>query len=128
LIVFRDGKPFLASATIGAGLHPDTLQNLVNVLALDMRPQQSGDQPKTQGPYLGVVSTAGSAPEYAKEAVTEGDFADAVLDDLRALGQPVEVIPKPGRQFSTWIGLRIDDGGVMRSGADSYFPAPAEGY
>lgn len=40
LIVLKGGKPILASAAVGSGLHEATLQNLINVLDFDMDPKR----------------------------------------------------------------------------------------
>jgi gamma-glutamyltranspeptidase/glutathione hydrolase len=119
IIALRGGRPFLASGAIGEGLHVASLQNLVNVLDLGMTPQQSGDQPKVQGPSY--------ATDVKKEAVALGDFSPQVLAGLEALGQPLEVRAR-GWQQSTWVGLRVGDAPRYRSGVDHTSPGPAEGY
>jgi gamma-glutamyltranspeptidase len=119
IIVLSGGKPCLASGAIGEGMHVDTLQNLVNVLDFGMTPQQSGDQPKIQGPSY--------ATDVAKEAVALGDFSPDILADLAALGQPVEVSPR-GWQQATWVGLGVGAAPHYRSGVDRTSPGPAEGY
>ena len=50
LIVLTAGKPVLASAAIGAGLHEATLQRLHNVIDFGMDIQQSTEQPIFHGP------------------------------------------------------------------------------
>ena len=52
----------------------------------------------------------GSSPtDYRKELVGEGEFSAAVLDGLRARGQPVEIVLRDnplGEGY--WIGIQID--------------------
>ena len=119
LIVLKDGKPVLASTAMGFGLHEATLQNLVNVLDFGMDPKTSVDQPTFRG---------ASPREYRKEVVGEGDFSPALLDGLRARGQPVEIVSKYD-QLGFWIGIQIDPTAHrLAAGVTSAMNALAEGY
>ena len=57
----------LGSSAIGSGLHPVTIQNLMNVLDLPMTPKNAADTPNFMGPYYGIQLTGPAKPEMEKE-------------------------------------------------------------
>jgi gamma-glutamyltranspeptidase/glutathione hydrolase len=121
LIVLKDGKPVLVSTAMGFGLHETTFQNLVNILDFGMDPKTSVDQPNFRG---------ASPDAYPAEMVGEGDFSAAVIEGLRARGQPVQAVARDnslGQGF--WIGIQIDRlGRRLSAGVTSAMNALAEGY
>ncbi len=104
LLVLRDGRPVLASVAIGSALHPATLHALINVLDYGLDPQPAVDAPGTHGPFSGDGKIK---PDYAKEAFGKDEFPESVLADLRARGQPVEIV-KSHAQAGYWAGIRLD--------------------
>jgi gamma-glutamyltranspeptidase/glutathione hydrolase len=128
LIVLKDGRPVLASTSIGAALHQATLQNLVNVLDFGMDPKTSVDQPNTRGPVYGMSFTGTANPEYESEAVGPGDFPEAVLDGVRGRGQAIKVVG-PHDQVGHWAGVRIDpEAHTLAGGVNSKLNGLVEGY
>jgi gamma-glutamyltranspeptidase/glutathione hydrolase len=105
LIVMKDGRPFLGSSSIGMGLHERTTQCLVDVLDHGMTPKQSIDAPAFMIPSLDPA-----AGPHPPAQVVEGQFGDAFLDQVRALGLGVNVKPASQRSLfqGYWIGVRID--------------------
>ena len=45
--------------------------------------------------------------ELEKETILKGDFPEAVLNGLRARGQPLKLIDVTPSMMGTWIGIRI---------------------
>jgi gamma-glutamyltranspeptidase/glutathione hydrolase len=128
LLVLKNGKPVLASSAVGSGLHQTTVQNVLNVLDFGMDPKTSVDQPNTRGPFLGFALNKPGKGEYEKEAVFEGDFPQAVLDGVRARGQPIKIVSKYD-QPGYWIGIHIDPANRKLSGGTTpLLPALVEGY
>lgn len=137
LIVMRDSKPFLASATIGTGLFEETLQRVVNVLDFGMDARKAAEEP--------TFGRAGSLEEFwsgnlgamlkaiMKQAVMKGDFAGDVLDAVRAMGQEFTIMPKglQGNLLSqgNWVGITIDPKtGKMIGGTAPALDGCAAGY
>jgi len=131
LIVLKDGKPILASTSIGSALQEATFQNLINVLDFGMDPKTSVDQPNTMGPFFGFSPlSAHLQPEPEKEAVREGDFSQELLGGVRALGQEIKVVPMAQAfQQGFWIGIAIDPKiRKLLGGVYTRFNAFVEGY
>jgi gamma-glutamyltranspeptidase/glutathione hydrolase len=105
LIVLKDGMPFLGSSSIGMGLHERTTQCLVSVLDHGMTPKEAIDAPAFMFPSLDPA-----AGPHPPRLVVEGQFDDAFLDRVRALGQDVTVVPAEQRALfqGYWIGISID--------------------
>ena len=121
VIVLKSGQPVLASSAMGFGLHETTVLNLVNILNFGMDPKKSVEQPNFRG---------ASPTEYRNELIGEGDFSPAVLQGLRARGQPVQIAPKDNPYGAGyWIGIQIDRlHGRLAAGLTSNMNARAEGY
>jgi gamma-glutamyltranspeptidase/glutathione hydrolase len=106
-IAMRAGRPVLAADAVGGGLHEVMLQNLLNVLAYGLSPEQAVEAP-VFGSFAWSGDLAGS-PDYLAQTVREGAFPEELLAEVRALGQPIEV--DDGRFASSrgyWIGVRLD--------------------
>jgi gamma-glutamyltranspeptidase/glutathione hydrolase len=128
LIVLEDGKPVLASAAVGTTLHDVTVQNLINVLDFGMDPRSAVEVPNSQGPFYGMDTGGPRAPELEKETFVEGEFPEAVLEGVRARGQPIR-LTRGDQQRGYWIGVRIDPGtGTRTGGVTSRLSALVEGY
>jgi gamma-glutamyltranspeptidase/glutathione hydrolase len=110
VIVLKDGKPYLASSSIGAALHSTTMNNLVNVLDYGMDPKKSVDTPNFMGPFYGLDSDGTASPQIDKEALAEGDFAVNVIEAVKAKGQAVRLLTKSEVewQLGFWIAIQID--------------------
>ena len=107
LIVLRDGKPVLASAAIGGGLHEVTLQRLHNMIDFGMDLQESMEQPIFHGPLW----TDDSYQLFdAAAAVPPTGFSGELVKRVRELGQPVVVLDHENRFESRgwWVGISID--------------------
>lgn len=138
LIVMKDGKPFLASSTIGTGLFEETLQSVVNVLDFGMDARKAAEEPTfgragsleefLSGGNLGAILKA-----VMKQTVMIGDFTDDILDAVRAMGQEFTIMPKglQGNLLSqgNWVGITIDPKtGKMIGGTAPALDGCAAGY
>lgn len=114
LIVLRDGKPVLASSSIGGGLHQQTMMCLDHVLR-GMTPAEAIAQPTLLLPKFGALG-------LSTAQVPEGAFADEMIDQVRALGQPVTEAntSQQGATRGYWIGIHVDPKTGKLSGG---FPA-----
>lgn len=106
LIVLKDGKPVLASSSIGTGLHEQTLQSLVNVLEYGMDPKSAVDTAQFVRPVFVATATA----KVGDQVVAEGEFSQALLDAVRNRGIGIAVVP-PGQARGVsggWVGVTLD--------------------
>ncbi len=131
VIVLEEGQPVLGCSAIGSGLHPVTIQNLVNVLDFSMAPKVAADTPNFMGPYYGIQLTGPAKPEMAKETLGEGDFTDEIIARVDALGQQIKSVPKLQNraQLGYWIGIQT--GGKKKQlggGVTPELNARVEGY
>jgi len=131
LIVLKDGKPVLASSSIGVGLHEQTLLSLVNVLEYGFDPKTAGDTSQFYRPLGGSSSRAAAGATAttrpASQVVEEGRFAASLLDSLRERGRLFTVLP-PSRAMAylgAWVGLTIDRATGMMSATA---PGPLNGW
>src|SRR5262249_54629437 len=112
---------------IGAGLQDSTLHALINVLDFGLDPQAAADAPASRGPYLSRSGNPDAKPNYSKEAVGRGEFSEAVLDGVRARGQPLQLV---GAQEPSgcWAGIHIDRAnGKLTGGTSGKFNGIVEG-
>jgi gamma-glutamyltranspeptidase/glutathione hydrolase len=123
VIVLKKGKPFLAASCIGS-IHIATLQCVVNVLDYNMDPQQAVEMP-----YF--FSSALHPSEYNKQTVPEGQFAEEILEAVRAMGQEIKVLPPEMQwlQMGGWVGIKIDpETGKRKGGVPLVLNGIAVGY
>jgi gamma-glutamyltranspeptidase/glutathione hydrolase len=123
LIITRDGKPILASTAIGGGLHQRNLQVFANIFEFGMDVQSAVDAPAFMLPEW--------TENRAVAQVDRGTFDPKVLDEVRALGQPVKELPldQSHMVFGFWAGIAIDPkAGNLRAAATAESNSHAEGY
>jgi gamma-glutamyltranspeptidase/glutathione hydrolase len=122
VIVLRNGKPVLASSSIGTGLQEQTLVSVVNVLEYGLDPKAAVDTAAFLRPLF-VAPAPEAAADVGSQVVVEGEFADSLLERVRALGMPVKTFPY--RQASSWRGgwvaVTIDGAGVRRAAAPRHY-------
>src|SRR5262245_5932200 len=120
VIALKDGKPYLASSTIGTSMHQINLNNLVNVLDFGMDLKKSIDTPNFRGPFWGMVIGGGPpVSQLYKEALVEGDFAEKLVEAVIAKGQEIKLLSKTEawQQSGLWTAILIDPITGMRIGA-----------
>ena len=124
LLVFKDGKPVLASSSIGAGLHQLMIQCLVSVLDHGMKPKAAIDAPAFAFPEFGTMG--GSTAR-----VPLGAFDTKLIENLRGMGQPVKELDTSAvRSFKGyWVGIWIDpETGALHGGAPGDLNGGVLGY
>ena len=106
LILLRNGKPVLASAAIGGGLHEATLQRLHNIIDFGMGLQEAMEQPIFHGPRW----TDSSFAQFdASALIPPTGFSEKLIQGVQELGQPVVLLDHKDRFESCgwWVGLSI---------------------
>jgi len=103
VIVLKDGKPHLASSSIGSGLHQTTMNNLVNVLDFGMDLKKSIVTPNFMGPFAWNSL-------WGAEALAEGDFDENLVQAVIAKGQAIKLLSKieARAQRGYWVAIQID--------------------
>lgn len=92
-LVLREGRPVLASAALGAGIHHATVQTLMNVLDFEMDAVEAVQAPQAvHFAWPGAPGVPPGTPIHA-HIVEEGRIPGAVLDSVRSRGQPVVEVP-----------------------------------
>jgi gamma-glutamyltranspeptidase/glutathione hydrolase len=134
VMVLRSGKAFLGGSSIGMGLYDVTLQSLVHILDFGMEPQAAVNGGQFVGPALtiAIASTAIPTLEATRaEAVPEGVFSDAIVEAVRAKGQPIEVWPKRRTLagFGSWVTIEVDPWTHhFHGGVSPYYNGNVEGH
>jgi len=102
VIVLKDGKPYLASSSIGSALHQTTMNNLVNVLDFGMDLKKSIDTPN----FMGPPARSG----WDMEALAEDDFDENLVRAVIAKGQAIKLLSKTEAraQRGYWVAVQID--------------------
>lgn len=95
-IVFKDGKPYMGSSSIGSSLHQQTVQGLYYMLEYGMTPNEAANGPAFMGAGIG-----GGAAISAVDA----EFAPHVIEKLKAMGRQVNATPRRPR---FWLAASID--------------------
>lgn len=105
VIVLKDGAPFVGGASVGQGLHENTLQILVNLLDYGLDPQTALDSPQFARPEWDDRFNVLYVQGYP-----EPDFGAEVVEGVRARGQ--EVLRRPKMQLiggvGWWISIKRD--------------------
>jgi gamma-glutamyltranspeptidase/glutathione hydrolase len=129
MLVLRDGKPILAFGSLGGnGLPTLVLQTLVSILEFDMDVQTAANQPYTLGGYLSRENGVQGAAALEREVILRRTFSPTLLDDLRSLGQEIEVLSESSQE-AAWIGIQIDPKTrSLKAGATPGLPALAEAF
>jgi gamma-glutamyltranspeptidase/glutathione hydrolase len=133
LIIVKDGKPVVASSSIGMGVHEQTLQSLVNLLDYGMDPRAALYTPQMLRPLVGGSSprVGGDVGSPADQVVADGDFEDALLDQVRAMGLGITEVPAVASSGwrGYWIGIVVDpETGALQGAAPGLVAGWAEGY
>ncbi len=103
-ILQKNGKPFLPFASMSTGLHQQTVQSLVNIIAHGMDVEEAVNAPCLLMPE--VDATVPTTPKYTVR-IMEGAFPDTVLAQS---GLPVKQIPAGERRYTQglWVGIQRD--------------------
>jgi gamma-glutamyltranspeptidase/glutathione hydrolase len=138
MVALRDGRPVLASSSIGSGLHEVTVQCTWRTLLRGQTVAVAVREPMFHGRALGlgdsetVVSGAAATatdPADLPTSVVAGDFTDAVLEAVRAAGLPLVEIPADDATLTrgNWAGIAVLPGGSYEAGCTGYSGGHAAG-
>jgi gamma-glutamyltranspeptidase / glutathione hydrolase len=94
-LLVKDGKPFLAFASIGAGLHERTIAALTSVIDFGMTPQQA-----INAPAYGFYNQTTKAQTFGT-----GDLNPELVKQVQAMGLNIE---ESDSMRGYWIGILID--------------------
>ena len=121
LVAFRNGRPALATASIGSGLIGVTAQALVDLIDYRLSPKKAQFSPTVRRPDFSLPGDP--------VRVTAGRFADDLLDAVRGMGVPIVEEPR-GQEDAVgyWSGLIIQPDGLMSAATSNAFNGWAEGY
>jgi gamma-glutamyltranspeptidase / glutathione hydrolase len=110
IIVLKNGKPYLASSSIGSALHQTTMSNLVNILDFGMDLKKSIDTPNFMGPFFGNLIGGGPpVPQLHMEVLAEGEFDENLVKAVVAKGQAIKLLPKHQTGgLNYWVAIQID--------------------
>lgn len=111
-IALRAGRPVLVSSSVGAGLYPVTVQLVNSVLRLGTDIHAAVEQPLVHAKDVivgdSITSTISRQDGNLPDAQAVDDrFDPALLDAVRALGQPVSPHPVDDRTLPRgyWAGI-----------------------
>ncbi len=115
LLALKQGKPVLASACIGRGLHESSLLRIHNVLDHGLGPREAIDAP------LFLSMDFNTYPQGERRlthhVICEDDFSDGVFDGVEALGQPLTKVPRGDFSNSGfWVGITLDPSSGLKKG------------
>lgn len=124
-IVSKNKVPILPFASMSMGLHQQTVQSVLNVIAFDMNVKEAVD-----APCIFLPKTDASNPLAPKSTVQvmEGAFPQEVL---QSSGLPILELPASARRYNQglWIGIyRNPETGVLQACSPPYATGRALAY
>ena len=90
----KEGKPIIPFASMSVGLHHQTVQSLLNIMAHNMDVEEAVNAPSILMPLADM--TVPASPKFTVR-VMEGAFADSVLEQS---GLPFVKIPASERRYT----------------------------
>lgn len=124
-ILMKDGRPILPFASMSTGLHQQTVQSLVSIIAHNMDVEEAVNAPSLLMPS--IDATVPTAPKYTVR-VMEGAFPERVLEES---GLPVAKIPASERRYTQglWVGIYRDPKtGKLKAASPPYATGTALAY
>lgn len=124
-IVTKDGYPYLVGGTSGGDGQPQwNMQALVHVIDFGLNVQQAAEAPRWS-------HTPGTDPDLEDTPPVvsmESRFSPAVIEGLRAMGHPVQVVG-PWQTGGSVQLIQVDrERGVLAGGSDPRVDGAAMGY
>jgi gamma-glutamyltranspeptidase/glutathione hydrolase len=124
-ILFKDGKPIIPFASMSTGLHHQTVQSLLNIMAHNMDVEEAVNAPSILMPLADLTDPA--SPKFTVR-VMEGAFANSVLEQS---GLPFVKIPASERRYTQglWVGIYRDPQlGKLKAASPPYATGTALAY
>ncbi|MBX2817546.1 MAG: gamma-glutamyltransferase family protein [Saprospiraceae bacterium] len=103
-IILKKGKPYIPFASMSTGLHQQTVQSILNIIAYDMDIEEAVNAPSI---FLPLIEA--SHPLIPKQSVRvmKGDFPPSVLESSKL--PVIEILPQERRYAQgLWIGIEYD--------------------
>ena len=116
-IISKNGKPIIPFASMSMGLHQQTVQSILNIIAFDMSIEDAVNAPSILYP-----ETDASDPKSPKTTVRvmEGDFSEKIIKES---GLPISKHPAKDRRYmqGLWVGIyRNPETGLLEAVSPPY--------
>jgi gamma-glutamyltranspeptidase/glutathione hydrolase len=118
-IIFKNGKPVLASGSPSVGLIPNVLQNTVNILDFNIPIEESVKRPRYGG--------ASVTPTHSGQNYIEVDLDEKIRTEVSKRGPKYHVVSPWHFMNGSFEGIHLTEGGLMRASADPRRCGMAEG-
>jgi gamma-glutamyltranspeptidase / glutathione hydrolase len=105
VIVTRNGKPWIAAASIGVSVHESMMANLSNMIDFRMSPLNASKAPK----FSAAIWPEPGVEEAPVHVVIDGEFSSGVLEGVSELGQTVRETPRTDAEsaLAHWTGIEF---------------------
>ena len=107
-ILFRDGRPVMASGSPSVSLLQNVLQNSLNVLQFGVPVAESVNRPRFGGPSLTVPGAV----------LIEADFPEKVREQAAERGIRFDVVNPWNWHHGSFEGIHLDEDGTRRACGD----------
>jgi gamma-glutamyltranspeptidase/glutathione hydrolase len=116
-IISKNGKPIIPFASMSMGLHQQTVQSILNIIAFDMSIEEA-----VNAPSILLPETDASDPKSPKTTVRvmEGDFSEKTIKES---GLPISKHAAKDRRYmqGLWIGIyRNPETGLLEAVSPPY--------
>jgi len=103
-IISKNGTPIMPFASMSTGLHQETVQSILNIIAYDMDIEEAVNAPSI---FLPLIDASVPIAPKMTVRVMEGDFPQSVLDNS---GLPILEIPAKERRYAQglWLGIEYE--------------------
>lgn len=103
-IILKNGKPVIPFASMSTGLHQQTVQAILNIIAYGMDIEDAVNAPSL---FLPLIEASNPIAPTQSIRVMKGDFSQSVLESSKL---PIIEIPANERRYAQglWIGIEYD--------------------
>jgi len=124
-IISKNGVPIIPFASMSTGLHQETVQSILNIIAYDMNIEEAVNSPSI---FLPLIDTSIPIAPKMTVRVMKGDFPPSVLESSEL---PVLEIEAEKRRYAQglWVGISYDPKtGMMKAVSPPYANGKALAY
>jgi gamma-glutamyltranspeptidase/glutathione hydrolase len=106
-IIMTNGRPLVASASIGGAERQVMFQNLLSILVWGRDVKQANDAPH----FLGESGSIMAGGYMYSQKVASGLFDPNIINQVQNMGQPIKVVPGGSQPTSQgdpgyWVGVK----------------------
>jgi len=103
-IISKNGSPIIPFASMSTGLHQQTVQSILNIIAYDMDIEEAVNSPSI---FLPLIDASNPIAPKMTVRVMEDAFPQSVLKNS---GLPILEIPAKERRYAQglWVGIKFD--------------------